>query len=81
MNILVRGSSVHFDDRHLHVELEDGRIISTPISWYKELQCASIRQVTNYQFICQGTGIEWPDLDYQLSIESMLKAESRQNAA
>ena len=24
------GKAVHFDDRHLHVELEDGRLISTP---------------------------------------------------
>lgn len=81
MNTSVRGKSVHFDDRHLHVELEDGRIISTPMSWYRELQDAAIKQVTNYHFICQSTGIEWPDLDYQLSIESMLKAESHQHAA
>ena len=29
MSILVKGKSVHFDDRYLHIELEDGRIIST----------------------------------------------------
>ncbi len=40
MNTLIKGKSVHFDDRYLHIELEDGRIISTPMNWYKELQTA-----------------------------------------
>jgi hypothetical protein len=65
MNTLIKGQEAHFDDRYLHVELEDGRVISTPISWYKkELQDASLLQLRNYEFICQGTGIEWSDIDY-----------------
>lgn len=81
MNTSVRGKAVHFDDRHLHVELEDERIISTPMSWYKELQDASLLQLANYEFICQGTGIEWPALDYHLSIESMLLSQIQKKAA
>lgn len=81
MNTLVTGKSVHFDDRYLQVELEDGRIILTPMSWYKELQEASLRQLSHYQFICQGTGIEWPELDYHLSIESMLFSKVQAQAA
>jgi len=81
MNTLIRGKSVHFDDRYLHIELEDERIISTPISWYKELQNASLFQIRKYTFICQGTGIEWPDLDYHLSIESMLLSRAQEKAA
>ena len=76
-----KGKAVHFDDQHLHVELEDGRVISTPMRWYPDLQAATLRQVGNYAFICHGTGIEWPDLDYHLSIESMLAyAAARQVA-
>jgi hypothetical protein len=81
MNTFLTGKSVRFDDRHLHVELDDGRIISTPMSWYRELQNASIRQLTNYHMICKGTGIEWPDLDYHLNIESMMSVNFQQNAA
>lgn len=81
MSILIKGKSVHFDDRYLHVELEDGRVILTPMSWYKELQAATFKQLVNYQFICQGTGIEWTDLDYHLSIESMLLSQIKQKAA
>lgn len=81
MNTLVKGKIVHFDDRYLHVELEDERIISTPISWYKELQDASLLELANYEFICQGTGIEWPTLDYHLSIESMMLSQIQKKAA
>jgi len=72
MNGLIKGSEVHFDDNYLHVKLEDGRIISTPIQWYKPLEEATISQLKNYRFICMNSGIEWEELDYQLNIESML---------
>lgn len=81
MTTLVKGKSIHFDDRYLHVELEDGRIISTPMSWYKELQEAQFKQLSKWRFICHGTGIEWPGLDYHLSIQSMLTARSERHAA
>jgi Protein of unknown function (DUF2442) len=81
MNILIKAKAVHFDDQYLHVELEDGRIILTPMAWYAELQHASFAQLKNYQLICQGTGIEWAELDYHLSIESMLLAQPQKRAA
>ena len=45
------------------------------------LQNATFNQLNVYQFICQGTGIEWTELDYHLSIESMLLSQSKQQAA
>lgn len=75
MNISAKGKQVGFDDRYLRVELEDGRVILTPISWYHELLTASLQQLRNYRFICNNTGIEWPELDYHLSIESMLTTQ------
>ena len=71
MNTL-KGEEVHFSDSHLNIKLNDGRIISTPLDWYPELQNATVQQLKNYKFICRGTGIEWEALDYHLSIESML---------
>ncbi|MEO5344669.1 MAG: DUF2442 domain-containing protein, partial [Gammaproteobacteria bacterium SHHR-1] len=81
MATLVKGVSIHYDDRYLHVELADGRVISTPMSWYSELQQASLQQLSRYRFICQATGIEWPELDYHLNIESMLLLEQQRVAA
>lgn len=76
MNIL-KGKKVTFNDTHLNVELEDGRIISTPLDWYPELKKATLEQLRNHRFICKRTGIEWEDLDCQLSIESMLVGTPR----
>ena len=81
MTISTKGKAVHFDDKYLHVELEDGRVISTPMDWYKELKNAPFSQLRNYHFICRGTGIEWDDLDYQLSIASMLQSVPLQKVA
>lgn len=72
----IKGKEVHFDDTYLHVKLSDERIISTPLSWYEPLKNATLTQLKNYTFICLGTGIEWEELDYHLSIESMLQLES-----
>jgi len=73
MNGLIKGKEVHFDEEYLHVKLEDNRIISTPIDWYKPLKKASIEELKNYTFICLNTGIEWKSIDYHLNIESMLE--------
>jgi len=74
MSGLIKGKEVHFDDEYLHVKLEDGRIISTPISWYEPLKKATISQLKDYKLICLDSGIEWESLDYHLNIENMLEA-------
>lgn len=81
MSTLVKGKAVHFDDKYLKVELDDGRIILTPMTWYPELQKATLEQINNYSFICQNTGVEWPEMDYQLSIEGMLVSQIKENVA
>ncbi|MDY0136532.1 MAG: DUF2442 domain-containing protein [Thiomicrospira sp.] len=75
------GKEVHIDDQFLHVDLMDGRRISTPIHWYPELEQATLNDLKHYQFICDGTGIEWSTLDYHLNIENMLQFEYKQNVA
>jgi len=81
MSGLIKGKEVHFDDTYLHVKLEDDRIISTPLSWYKPLQEATLSQIKNYKLICLNTGIEWEELDYHLNIESMLVASQEKIVA
>jgi hypothetical protein len=73
MNTL-KAEEVHFTASHLNTRLNDGRIISTPLEWFPELQGATVQQLKSYKLICRGTGIEWNELDYHLSIESMLSA-------
>lgn len=77
----LKARAVHIDDQFLHVDLADGRRISTPISWYPQLLEAKLQELTNYQFICDGTGIEWTSLDYHLSVENMLHTNPNYYAA
>jgi hypothetical protein len=51
------------------------------MEWYADLQSATMRELKNCIFICRGTGIEWPDIDYHLSIESMLAFHSEAKVA
>ncbi len=45
VNDLIKGKEVHFDENYIHVTLEDGKIISTPIEWYEPLKKASLEQL------------------------------------
>lgn len=77
MSILIKATNVKFDEDYLIVYLEDGRIIQTPLKWYKELENASLKELKKWHFICDNTGIEWTDLDCHLSVEAMLVNVSR----
>ena len=57
------------DDVNLHVKLTDGRRIVTPLWWYPALLHASHIQRNTLELMY--TGIHWPDLDEDLSIEGM----------
>ena len=54
-------------------QLEDGRVITVPLAWYPRLLHATAEQRRNYQWIGQGEGIHWPDLDEDLSIAGFLR--------
>ena len=72
---------VRIDHEYLHVELEDGRIISTPLNWYRPLLSANEEQKRNYKLIGRKTIIEWPNLDLHLDIEEMFRVDRKEEAA
>ncbi len=55
----------------LTVTLDDGRVLSTPISWYPRLLHATESERNNYRFIGNGTGIHWPDLDEDIKVSTV----------
>jgi hypothetical protein len=57
----------------LTVELMDGRVLTVPLAYYPTLLHASDAQRKNCQPIGAGYGIEWPDLDYHLSVEGLIQ--------
>ncbi|HOD81051.1 MAG: hypothetical protein BWX88_04078 [Planctomycetes bacterium ADurb.Bin126] len=57
----------------LNVELADGRVITAPLTWYPTLLQATAKQLRRWKPCGAGTGIHWPDLDYHLSVEGLLR--------
>ncbi len=63
---------VSCDEDALHVVLADGREISTPLTWFPRLAAATPTQRGNWRLIGRGVGIHWPDVDEDISVESLL---------
>ena len=59
-------------DDALIVELSDARTLSVPILWYPRLVHATPEERDNWRLIGTGQGINWPDLDEDISVEGML---------
>jgi hypothetical protein len=60
-------------EEHLQVTLSDGRIISAPLTWSPRLLSATASQRANWRLIGGGVGINWPDLDEDISVKSLLR--------
>lgn len=56
----------------LHVTLADGREVSAPLAWFPRLLSGNDTQRNQWRLIGGGIGIHWPDLDEDISIESLL---------
>ena len=59
----------------LTVELMDGRTLAVTLAYYPTLLHATEQERTNCQPIGAGYGIEWPLLDYHLSVEGLLQGQ------
>ena len=55
------------------VDLADGRSISVPLAWYPRLLHATPIERENWQIAGAGSGIHWPDVDEDLSVEGLLR--------
>ncbi len=56
----------------LTVQLSDGRTISAPLVWYPRLLEGTREEHGNWELIGGGTGIHWPDLDEDISVEGLI---------
>ena len=59
----------------LRVELSDGRIVSAPLAWFPRLQHGTVAERNHWRFIGGGEGINWPDLDEDISVENLLAGQ------
>lgn len=61
-----------FDEDMLYVRLVDGREVGVPVSWFPRLENASPSEREHWRLIGDGIGIQWEDLDEDLSIQALL---------
>src|ERR1019366_1344936 len=64
--------SVGVSDDALVVDLADGRTITVPLAWFPRLAHGTATERGNWRLIARGEGIHWPDLDEDISVESLL---------
>ena len=69
---IVKAVELQITEDTLSVELDDGRAISVPLAWYPRLTHGSIDERNSWEFIGNGTGIHWPQLDADISINNLL---------
>ena len=56
----------------LRTVLADGREVSVPLAWFPRLRDATSAQRSNWRLIGGGVGVHWPDVDEDISAESLL---------
>jgi|SRR6056297_1817306 len=75
-----RANKIIITEEELIAYLDDGRTIAVPISWYPRLLNGSMEERKNWRFIGEGTGIHWPDLDEDISIEGIIEGVPSQES-
>ena len=63
---------VSFTNSALHVFLADGREVSAPLEWFPRLRDANEKERNNWRLIGKGIGIHWPEVDEDISINTLL---------
>lgn len=65
-------TGVAFEGDSLRAALMDGREISVPLEWFPRLLKATGRQRKQWRLIGGRIGIHWPEVDEDISVESLL---------
>ena len=67
-------TDVEFTDSALRIVLADGREISAPLAWFPRLLHATPEERSDWRLIGGGVGVHWPQVDEDISVESLLNA-------
>jgi hypothetical protein len=64
--------SVSANDEALIVDLADARTLTVPLAWFPRLAHGTPAERANWRLLGGGAGIHWPELDEDISVESLL---------
>lgn len=68
----VFAQAVNFTDDAMIVVFDDGRSTSVPLTWYPRLLNGTVQERKEYEFMGDGQGIHWPQLDEDISTMGLL---------
>jgi hypothetical protein len=69
---VAKAQQVAVTEDTITVDLVDGRTISVPLGWYPRLLHGAPEERNHWRLIGGGEGIQWPDLDEDISVENLL---------
>lgn len=72
--------SLAFTDAEMTLIFRDGRRITVPLWKYPRLQQATQAERANWQIIGPGRGVHWPEIDEDLTVESILEGRTAPGA-
>ena len=64
---------LRLDDTLLHVVMADGPEVAVPLEWFPRLRDATPAERGHWRFIGRRQGIHWPDIDEDISVQSLLR--------
>ena len=68
----VKIKKIQVTEDTLTAQLVDGRTISVPLAWSWRLSEATPKQRAHYELVGDGQGVQWSDIDEDISAEGML---------
>ncbi|MBM3844157.1 MAG: DUF2442 domain-containing protein [Verrucomicrobia bacterium] len=68
---------VAFEGDQLVVMLDDARRVSAPLEWFPRLLRATTALRANWRLVGSGVGIHWEDVDEDISLSSLGRADAR----
>ena len=71
-NVESRVQSVTVTEDEISAHLVDGRTITVPQAWSWRLSEATPAQRARFEILGSGSGIRWPELDEDISVDGML---------
>ena len=69
----IKATRVWVEGHTVCLQLADDREIRFPAAKNRRLRGATPQQLAKAELICDGTGIHWPDLDEDLSVQGILE--------
>ena len=70
--------SVHFDSRHLFLDLADGRAVQFPLDRFPVLRAATTAERAHFAISLDRQQLYWPELDEEMNIAALFQS-SRDN--